>query len=231
MATRTYRILVVDDDEGVRALLTRYLELEGYEVDQAADGATAMTALKAHPPDLVLLDVMLPSEDGLHILTRLRKDSDVAVILLTGRDAEADRVLGLKLGADDYVVKPFSPAEIAARIATVLRRVRPAAASTRLEFDGLTIDLATREVTVKGQPITNTAKEFDLLAFLASSPRQVFSREQLLEHVWQSSSAWQSADTVTEHIRRLRKRIEEDPEHPRWIATVWSVGYRFEPSP
>ncbi len=228
---RTHRILVVDDDEGVRALLTRYLELEGYEVEQAGDGASAMAALKAHPPDLLLLDVMLPSEDGLHILTRLRKDSDVAVILLTGRDAEADRVLGLKLGADDYVVKPFSPAEIAARIATVLRRVRPAAASTRLEFDGLTIDMTTREVAVRGQPITTTAKEFDLLAFLASSPRQVFSREQLLEHVWQSSSAWQSADTVTEHIRRLRKRIEQDPEHPKWIATVWSVGYRFEPSP
>ena len=228
--SRAHRILVVDDDEGVRALLTRYLELEGYEVDQAADGAGAMTAIKSHPPDLLLLDVMLPSEDGLHILTRLRQDSDVAVILLTGRDAEADRVLGLKLGADDYVVKPFSPAEIAARIATVLRRVRPAP-STKLEFDGLTIDLSTREVLVKGQSIVTTAKEFDLLAFLASSPRQVFSREQLLEHVWQSSSAWQSSDTVTEHIRRLRKRIEDDPEHPRWIATVWSVGYRFEPSP
>lgn len=219
---------MVDDDEGVRTLLTRYLELEGYDVDQAADGAAAMAALKARPPDLLLLDVMLPSEDGLHILTRLRQDSDVAVILLTGRDAEADRVLGLKLGADDYVVKPFSPAEIAARIATVLRRVRPAP-STKLEFDGLVIDSATREVLVKGQPITTTAKEFDLLAFLAASPRQVFSREQLLEHVWQSSSAWQSSDTVTEHIRRLRKRIEDDPEHPRWIATVWSVGYRFEP--
>jgi DNA-binding response OmpR family regulator len=152
----------------------------------------------------------------------------VAVILLTGKDAEADRVLGLKLGADDYVVKPFSPAEIAARIATVLRRVRPPATS-RLEFDGLVIDLNTREVHVNGELVTTTAKEFDLLAFLASSPRQVFSREQLLDHVWKSSSEWQSADTVTEHIRRLRRRIEPDPEHPRWISTVWSVGYRFDP--
>ena len=224
----THRVLVVDDDEGVRALLTRYLELEGYEVEQAADGPSAMESLASRPPDLVLLDVMLPMEDGLQILTRVRRESDVAVILLTGRDGEADRVLGLKLGADDYVVKPFSPAEVAARIASVLRRVQPST-STTLDFEGLAIDLTTREVYVNEQPVALTAKEFDLLAFLASSPRQVFSREQLLDRVWQSSSEWQSPDTVTEHVRRLRRRIEEEPEHPRWIITVWSVGYRFEP--
>jgi DNA-binding response OmpR family regulator len=151
------------------------------------------------------------------------------VILLTGRGAQADRVLGLKLGADDYVVKPFSPAEVAARITSVLRRARPEAAPARLEFDGLSIDLATREVSVRGTIVPTTAKEFDLLVFLARSPRQVFSRQQLLEQVWQSSSAWQSPDTVTEHVRRLRRRIEEDPENPRWILTVWSVGYRFQP--
>ena len=230
MAVRqaTHRVLVVDDDDAVRALLTRYLELEGYEVEQAADGPSAMESLVTRPPHLVLLDVMLPTEDGLQILTRVRRESDVAVILLTGRDGEADRVLGLKLGADDYVVKPFSPAEVAARIASVLRRVQRSSSSA-LEFDGLAIDVTTREVYVDDQPVTLTAKEFDLLAFLASSPRQVFSRDQLLDRVWQSSSEWQSPDTVTEHVRRLRRRIENEPERPRWIITVWSVGYRFEP--
>jgi two-component system, OmpR family, phosphate regulon response regulator PhoB len=222
-------VLVVDDDEGVRALLTRYLEMEGFEVEVATDGMAAMEILDKRRPDLVLLDLSLPSVDGLDVLTATRRKSDVPIILLTGRDAEGDRVLGLKLGADDYVVKPFSPAEIAARIETVLRRSRSAPVLSQLEFDGLSIDTLTREVRVKGEVVPATAKEFDLLVFLASSPRQVFSRDQLLEHVWRSSPAWQDSDTVTEHVRRLRKRIEDDPEHPRWITTVWSVGYRFEP--
>jgi two-component system phosphate regulon response regulator PhoB len=226
---RTPRILVVDDEEGVRALLVRYLEMEGFEVEEAADGARALTMIGERPPDLVLLDVMMPTSDGLDVLTTLRSTSDVPIILLTGRDGQGDRVLGLKLGADDYVVKPFSPAEVAARIASVLRRSQVEAPPVKLEFDGLSIDLVTREVVVRGEVVPLTAKEFDLLVFLASSPRQVFSRDQLLEHVWQSSSAWQNPDTVTEHVRRLRRRIEEQPEHPRWIATVWSVGYRFEP--
>ena len=223
------RILVVDDDEGTRALLTRYLEMEGYSVDEAVDGAGALTAIHEGQPDLVLLDVMLPAEDGLHVLSRLRQSSDVAVILLTGRGAEADRVLGLKLGAYDYVVKPFSPAELAARISSVLRRSRRTGSSDRMEFDGLSIDVRTREVRMGGELVALTAKEFDLLAFLASSPRQVFSREQILEHVWKSSPAWQNTDTVTEHVRRLRRRIEPDSDTPRWITTVWSVGYRFNP--
>lgn len=223
------RILVVDDEDDVRALLTRYLELEGYHVEQAADARGAYQALAATPPpDLVLLDVVLSPDDGLEVLSRVRKESDVAVILLTGRGAEADRVVGLKLGADDYVVKPFSPAEVEARISSVLRRVKPAAAPS-LSFEGLAIDLATREVKVGGELVTLTAKEFDLLTFLASSPRQVFSRDQLLAQVWNSSSEWQSAGTVTEHIRRLRNRIEVDPDHPKWITTVWGVGYRFNP--
>jgi two-component system, OmpR family, phosphate regulon response regulator PhoB len=230
-SSRTPLILVVDDEEGVRALLTRYLEMEGFEVQEAPDGDTALSMIKERLPDLVLLDVIMPSSDGLDVLTHLRRTSDVPIILLTGRDASADRVMGLKLGADDYVVKPFSPAEVAARISTVLRRARSAAPAPapKLEFEGLSIDLATREVRVNGEIVSTTAKEFDLLVFLASSPRQVFSREQLLEHVWQSSSAWQNPDTVTEHVRRLRRRIEADPEHPRRILTVWSVGYRFEP--
>ncbi len=223
-----YRILVVDDDEGVRALLSRYLEMEGFQVEVAADGRSAIAILGDRAPDLMLLDLGLPVVDGLDILTEARRKSDMPIILLTGRGSDADRVLGLKLGADDYVVKPFSPAEVSARISTILRRTKPAA-TPRLEFDGLSIDVTTREVRVKGNVVSTTAKQFDLLAFLASSPRQVFSREQLLHHVWQSSSEWQDTDTVTEHVRRLRRSIEDDVEHPRWIITVWSVGYRFEP--
>ena len=223
------RILVVDDEDDVRALLTTYLEIEGYEVSQAADAHSAYQALADNPPDLVLLDVMLSPDDGLEVLARVRKNSEVAVILLTGKGAESDRVVGLKLGADDYVVKPFSPAEVEARISSVLRRVKPTTTTPTLTFDGLTVEIATREVQVNGKQVTLTAKEFDLLAFLASSPRQVFSRDQLLDQVWNSSSEWQSSGTVTEHIRRLRNRVEVDPDHPRWITTVWGVGYRFNP--
>ena len=218
---------MVDDDEAVRVLLTRYLQLEGYEVEEAADGGSALSSVGRQAPDLVLLDRMLPVEDGLDILARMRRMTDVPVILLTAMGAEGDRVLGLKLGADDYVVKPFSPAELAARISTVLRRTqstRPA----QLEFEGLVLDLSTRDLTVDGKAVEVTPREFDLLAFLASSPRQVFSREQILDRVWSSSSQWQDAATVTEHIRRIRRRIEVDPDAPRWIRTVRGVGYRFE---
>jgi DNA-binding response OmpR family regulator len=221
--------LVVDDDKAVRELLTRYLELEGFNVDVAADGSSALAVAAERPPDLILLDVMLPVVDGLEILSRLRGNSDVPVILLTARGSESDRIMGLKLGADDYVVKPFSPGELSARISSVLRRSGSGQPRTRLEFDGLVLDLSSREVTVEGAPVTTTAREFDLLAFLASSPRQVFSREQLLAQVWESSSEWQDPDTVTEHVRRLRRRIEPDSDNPRWIKTVRGVGYRFEP--
>lgn len=219
---------MVDDEADIRALLTRYLEIEGYQVSEAADADSTFRALAEASPDLVLLDVMLAPDDGLDVLARLRSESDVAVILLTGRGAEADRVMGLKLGADDYVVKPFSPAEVEARISSVLRRVKPPS-PTSLRFDGLTIDLGAREVHVRGELVSLTAKEFDLLAFLASSPRQVFTRAQLLDHVWHSSADWQSPGTVTEHVRRLRNRLEDDPDHPRWVTTVWGVGYRFSP--
>jgi DNA-binding response OmpR family regulator len=222
-------VLVVDDDEAVRVLLTRYLEMEGYEVDPVADGASALAAIATAVPDLILLDLMLPAQDGLDILTRLRRDSNVPVILLTARGSEADRILGLKLGADDYVVKPFSPGELTARINSVLRRTRVATPLSLLQFEGLTLDVGTREVTAGEVAVSLTAREFDLLAFLASSPRQVFSRQQLLANVWDSSEEWQDPDTVTEHIRRIRRRIEPDPDHPRWITTVRGVGYRFDP--
>jgi DNA-binding response OmpR family regulator len=229
LRTRVGKVLVVDDDQAVRVLLTRYLEMEGYSVEQVADGGAALAAIAASNPDLVLLDLMLPAQDGLDILTRLRRNSDVPVILLTARGSEADRILGLKLGADDYVVKPFSPGELTARIDSVLRRSRTAPIQAVLAFDGLSLDLSTREVTAGDLVVTTTAREFDLLAFLASSPRQVFSRQQLLANVWDSSAEWQDPDTVTEHIRRVRRRIEPDPDHPRWIKTVRGVGYRFEP--
>ena len=221
--------MVVDDDQAVRVLLTRYLEMEGFQVDQVPDGGAALATIAASQPDLVLLDLTLPSHDGLDILTRLRRDSEVPVILLTARGSEADRILGLKLGADDYVVKPFSLGELTARIASVLRRTRSPLPQSVLQFDGLVLDLATREVTAGDLLVSTTAREFDLLAFLASSPRQVFSRQQLLANVWDSSEEWQDPDTVTEHIRRIRRRIEPDPDNPRWIKTVRGVGYRFDP--
>ena len=223
-------MLVVDDDDEIRTMLTRVLSGDGYRVVEAGDGHGALAALAEHPADLVLLDVVLGAEDGLDVLATLRRSSDVPVIMLTGKGAELDRVLGLKLGADDYVVKPFFPAELSARIGTVLRRTRPREASHgRLQFGELTVDTLTREVSLYTEAVEMTAKEFDLLAFLARSPRQVFSRAQLLEHVWDSSSAWQGEGTVTEHVRRIRRKIEADPDNPRWLRTVRGVGYRFEP--
>ena len=223
------RVLVVDDEEPTRTLLNRLLTMEGYVVDEAPDARTALDQLDARPPDLLLLDVMMPGQDGLDLLASLRRRGDLPVILLTARASEADRVVGLRLGADDYVVKPFSPAELSARIATVLRRTAAAGRDRkRLTFDGLELDLASREVHVAGRLVDMPAREFDLLAFLASSPRQVFSREQLLDQVWSSSGEWQDPATVTEHIRRVRRRIEVDPDRPPWIRTVRGAGYRFE---
>ena len=223
------RVLVVDDEPMVREVVTAYLERDGYHVTTAADGQAALEALETTHPDLVVLDVMLPKLDGFDVLTQLRKRTDVPVILLTARTEEVDRVLGLELGADDYVVKPFSPRELAARVRSVLRRARPLPSHRNLEFGRLVIDGATREVTKDGVAVELTPKEFDLIAFLADSPRQVFSRSQLLEHVWDSSADYQDPSTVTVHIRRLRRKLEDDPEQPEWLETVWGVGYRFEP--
>ena len=222
-------MLVVDDEPMVREVVTRYLERDGFRVDAAEDGLTALDLATAHPPDLLILDVMLPSKDGFSVLQELRKTSSVPVILLTARAEETDRVLGLELGADDYVVKPFSPRELSARVRSVLRRSNPGEPGARLEFDGLTIDPKIREVEVGEKVIDLTPKEFDVLAFLASHPRQVFSRGQLLQQVWDSSAEWQDPATVTVHMRRLRTKLELDPRDPRWLLTVWGVGYRFEP--
>jgi DNA-binding response OmpR family regulator len=220
---------VVDDEPLVREVVGRYLERDGVRVHEAADGRAALDWLAVHDVDLVVLDVMLPEVDGLAVLGHLRRTSDVPVILLTARTDEVDRVVGLELGADDYVVKPFSPRELAVRVRNVLRRVQPSTDGPKLDFGALAIDPRTREVTVDGAVVPCTPKEFDLLVTLAASPRQVFSRRQLLDLVWASSPDYQDPATVTVHVRRLRQKIEAEPERPRWIATVWGVGYRFEP--
>ncbi|MDQ4069288.1 MAG: response regulator transcription factor [Actinomycetota bacterium] len=222
------RILVVDDDRSVRTLLRRLLTTEGYCVEEAVDGATALEKVAAFAPDLVLLDIMMPGQDGLEILEGLRRSSDVPVILVTAKGDEPHRVLGFRLGADDYVVKPFSTAELVGRIGAVLRRSGAGRPGQELRFDGLSIDPRTRKVTVHGRAVDLPAREYALLAFLASSPQQVFTREQLLERLWPPSGD-RSPATVTEHIARIRRRIEDDPERPRWVRTVRGVGYRFEP--
>lgn len=223
------RVLVVDDEPTVREVAATYLRRAGYRVDEASDGDAARAAL-ADAPDLIVLDLTLPGADGLDLLREVRRRGDVPVIVLTARGDEIDRIIGLELGADDYVVKPFSPRELTARVRSVIRRtVSSSAEAPRLDFGRLVVDLAAREVLVDGQAVETRPREFDLLAFLASSPRQVFSRGQLLHHVWSTSPEWSDISTVTVHIRRLRQRIESNPLAPRWIRTVWGVGYRFEP--
>jgi DNA-binding response OmpR family regulator len=228
----TARILVVDDEPTVREVVTQYLERDGYEVCAVGRADEVEPAVTTFGPDLIVLDIMLPGGSGLEVL-RGRRDG-VPVILLTARVEEADRVLGLELGADDYLSKPFSPRELVARVRSVLRRAQPPTTPTASEhhmvrFTGLCIDTRAREVIVADRPVALTAKEFDLLTFLAQAPRQVFSRAQLLRAVWDSSPDFQDPATVTVHVRRLRNKIEVNPEAPRWITTVWGVGYRFEP--
>jgi DNA-binding response OmpR family regulator len=222
-------VLVVDDEPIVRDVVVRYLQRDGFETLVAADGDTARALIEETPPQLVVLDVMLPGIDGLALCRWIRARGDLPVIMLTARGEEADRIVGLELGADDYVTKPFSPRELAVRVQTVLRRAQPPASTAeRLSFDGLSIDPATREVVRNGEQLRLTAKEFDLLLFLASNPRHVFSRDQLMGRVWGYESAVDTG-TVTVHVRRLRAKIERDPSAPEHLETVWGVGYRFVP--
>ena len=222
-------VLVVDDEPIVREVVVRYLHVAGYRTLEAGDGDLARTLIERERPNLVVLDLMLPGTDGLSLCRWIRSSSDVPIIMLTARGEEVDRIVGLELGADDYVTKPFSPRELAARVGTVLRRTRHASPTdARLAFDGLELDGGTREVLRVGEPVALTAKEFDLLWFLASHPRRVFSRAQLMDAVWGYSAAVDTG-TVTVHIRRLREKIEDDPSHPRRLGTVWGVGYRFCP--
>jgi DNA-binding response OmpR family regulator len=222
-------VLVVDDEPIVRDVVVRYLQRDGFTTLEAGDGDTARDLIETGDPGLVVLDVMLPGTDGLELCRWIRSRSDLPVILLTARGEEADRIVGLELGADDYVTKPFSPRELAARVRTVLRRSGTTSSrSEQLELGDLTIDGASRIVTRAGEPVSLTAREFDLLWFLASNPRRVFSRSHLMDRVWGHAPALDTG-TVTVHIRRLREKLEADPAHPTHLQTVWGVGYRFDP--
>jgi DNA-binding response OmpR family regulator len=226
------QVLVVDDEPHIRTVLRGYLEAEGFAVSEAADGEAAVSQVRQHPPDLVLLDVMLPGIDGLEVLRRVRTFSDVYVILVTARTEEVDKLVGLGVGADDYVTKPFSPREVAARVKAVLRRDRGTrdAASPVLCFEGLTIDKDAREVRVDGTTVNLSALEFDVLAALADSPGRVFSRRQLLERVW-GYDFFGDERVVDVHIRGLRARLGDEAANPRLIATVRGVGYKFAGRP
>ncbi len=226
-------ILVVEDEPSIAEVTRLYLQRAGYRVDVLGDGAAALDYLARETPDLVVLDLMLPGVDGLEITRWLRARSDTPIIMLTARREETDRVLGFEMGADDYVVKPFSPRELVSRVRAVLRRTQgasssPVQAQRVLEFDGLVIDPNTRQVQARGQEVTLTAREFELLYLLARHPRQVFNRDQLLDLVW-GVNEFIDPSTVTVHVRRLREKIEPDPSKPRYILTVWGVGYKFEP--
>ena len=222
-------VLVVDDEPIVRDVVVRYLRRDGFTTLEAGDGDAARRLIETDEPELVVLDVMLPGTDGLELCRWIRGRSDLPVIMLTARGEEADRIVGLELGADDYVTKPFSPRELATRVRTVLRRSRGTPTPTeRLAFADVVLDGASREVTKAGVAVTLTAREFDLLWFLASHPRHVFSRDQLMDRVWGHAAAVDTG-TVTVHIRRLREKIETEPARPVHLQTVWGVGYRFDP--
>lgn len=223
-----HRILVVDDDPTISDVVARYLQGEGYDVDIALDGAEALDHARQNYPDLVVLDLMLPKIDGLEVCRQLRAQGRVPIIMLTAKGEETDKLVGLNMGADDYMTKPFSPRELVARVKAVLRRssVPMSYEGETLRFHDLSVNPRTRQVIVGGQEVDLTAKEFDLLWFLAQHPQQVFSREQLLNDVWDYLYAGDTS-TVTVHIRRLREKIEADPARPRYILTVWGVGYKF----
>lgn len=222
-------VLVVDDEPMVREVLTQYLERDGFAVQEAADGAEALELLAVATPDMVLLDLMLPKRNGLEVLRQVRSVSDLPVILLTALGDEKDRVKGLELGADDYIVKPFSPREVSARVKSVLRRVTPPELPIVTEFGDVTVDPGRREVKRNGDPVSFARLEFDLLAYFLRNPNRVIDRDELLASVWGSSAEWQDASTVTVHVRRLRQKLEANASQPKHIMTVYGVGYRFEP--
>ncbi|ANP56216.1 DNA-binding response regulator [Streptomyces griseochromogenes] len=221
-------MLVVDDDPTVAEVVSGYLDRAGFAVDRAADGPAALALAAAHRPDLVVLDLMLPGMDGLEVCRRLRESGPVPVVMLTARGDEDDRILGLEVGADDYVTKPFSPRELVLRVESVLRRARPAVPRGSLGAAGLTLDPGARRATKNGSDLALTLREFDLLAFFLRHPGRAFGREDLMREVW----GWDFGDlsTVTVHVRRLRGKVEDDPARPRLIQTVWGVGYRFDPT-
>lgn len=225
-------ILVVEDETSIAEVISLYLRRAGYNVQIASDGKQAMTIFEAQKPQFVILDLMLPEVDGFSLTRWLRDRSNVPIIMLTARREEIDRIAGLEMGADDYVVKPFSPQELVSRVRAVMRRLGREQTETQsdgpLSFDNLLIDPRSRVVTLNDTPVELTAKEFDMLYLLARHPKQVFTREQLLERVW-GGAAYIDPGTVTVHVRRLREKIEADPSNPTRLLTVWGVGYKFEP--
>ena len=223
------RVLVVDDDPTVREVVVSYLRAGGHQVDETGDGESVAALMRDDPADLVVLDLMLPGIDGLEVCRRLRASSDVPVIMLTALGTETDRVVGLELGADDYVTKPFSPRELVLRVESVLRRAgeHTLAEEGRLEDGDLVVDLGRHEATLGDRVLALTSREYDLLQFLVAHPGTAFSREELLQQVWGWSFGDQS--TVTVHVRRLREKVEVDPTMPERLVTVWGVGYRWEP--
>jgi len=230
MTEEEHSVLIAEDDPASRSATRLFLQRVGYHVGEAADGPATLREASMRHYDIVILDLGMPGLEGEEVLARLRRDSAIPVIVLTGRSEEAERVRVLDLGADDYVVKPCSLPELDARIRAVLRRGQTAGGAARIEHDGLVIDRSAHRVEVDEQEVELTPKEFDLLAFLAASPDQVFTREELLEHVWGSTQEWQDPATVTEHVRRLRLKLERDPASPRWLHTVRGIGYRFSRS-
>jgi len=226
-------ILVVEDEASIAEVVSLYLKRAGYSVQIASDGKQAINIFQKQPPDFVILDLMLPQMDGLSLTRWLRDRSSVPIIMLTARREEIDRIAGLEMGADDYVVKPFSPQELVSRVRAVMRRLgREQAAEIEnereLTFEGLSVDPRSRVVKVMGEEVELTAKEFDMLYLLARHPRQVFTREQLLDRVW-GGAQYIDPGTVTVHVRRLREKLESDPSNPTRLLTVWGVGYKFEP--
>ena len=225
------RILIVEDEVTVAEVVARYLARDGYTVRRVADGADALPVARDFRPDLVILDIMLPHRSGMEICRELRAQGNTPIIMLTARDEETDKILGLGLGADDYVTKPFSPRELVARVKAVLRRAAgPSSVEAGrdvIRAGDVEIDMATRRVTRGGVAVDLTAKEFDLLAHLAAHPGRVYTREHLLRAVW-GYDYFGDDSTVTVHVRRLREKLEPDPARPRYVTTVWGVGYRFE---
>ncbi|WP_199614585.1 response regulator transcription factor [Paenibacillus alkalitolerans] len=237
----TYTILVTDDEPNITDVCAKYLEREGYRVITAADGEAAMDVWRRETPDLIVLDLMMPKKDGWQVCEQIRNEHDVPIIMLTARGEEMDRLYGLTMGADDYMTKPFSPRELVLRVKAILRRMQRVSAAASLhpdegnsdrtshilEFPGLAIDKLKRSVRADGRDIELTVKEFDMLSLLAGHPEQVFSRNQLLNQIW-DIDYFGDTTTVTVHIRRLREKIERNPSEPKYIKTVWGIGYKFE---
>ncbi|MDX8365325.1 response regulator transcription factor [Cytobacillus sp. IB215665] len=227
------KILVVDDESNITDVSKRYLEREGYDVLLASNGEEGITLWRSHKPDLIVLDVMMPKKDGWEVCEEIRNEDDVPIIMLTARGEEMDRLMGLTLGADDYMTKPFSPRELVLRVKAIFRRIHVGSkksteksTTTTLKFDGLEIDSEMRKVVASNNNIELTVKEFDMLFLLASHPNQVFSRSQLLDKIW-DIDFFGDTTTVTVHIRRLREKIEQNPSEPVFLQTVWGIGYKF----